>query len=122
MIIKRCEWLSKSAQEAVLFVGNENYECAVFLQPCSAKVDDSLVEPLLAINVKGIAKIDGNFQVAIDRQGASFAHDVVAEVIDSKARLVSVDSIIIELDDPLPGDINSGDVIQFSCGRLDVIA
>ncbi len=122
MIIKRCEWLSKSAQEAVLFVGNENYECAAFSQPCSAKVDDSLVEPLLAINVKGIAKIDGNFQVAIDRQGASLAHDVIAEVIDSKARLVSVDSIIIELDDPLPGDINSGDVIQFSCGRLDVIA
>ena len=74
------------------------------------------------MNVKGVIKEDNDSQINISRQGESFAHDVVAKVIDSKTRIVSVGPITIELDDQLPGDIDAGDVIQFSCGRLDVIA
>lgn len=122
MIIKRLEWLSESAQEAVLFVGDTLFECAAFAHPCSLNAGDILTEPLLAISVKGVIKEQEPIQLAIHRQGESFAHDVVAKVISSQDRIVSVGSIEIELDEPLPGDIALEDVIRFTCGRLDVIA
>src|SRR5690606_11599296 len=105
MIIKRREWLSGSAQEAILFVGDDWFECAAFSQPCKLNVGDSLKEPLLAISVRGVIKVQESVQLAIHRQGQSFAHDVVAKATNPQARIVSVGPIEIELDDPLPGDI-----------------
>jgi hypothetical protein len=122
MIIKRSEWLSESAQEAILFVGDDCFECAAFSHPCNLNTGDSLTEPLLAISVKGVIKEQESVQLAIHRQGESFVHDVVAKVTNPQARIVSVGAIEIELDEPLPSDIGLEDVIQFTCGRLDVIA
>jgi hypothetical protein len=122
MMIKRREWLSECAQEAILFIGNDRFECAAFSQPCNLTAGDSLTEPLLAMSVKGVIKQPESVELAIRRQGESFAHDVVARVTNPQARIVSVGSIEIELDEPLPGDISLEDVIQFSCRRLDVIA
>lgn len=121
MIIKKREWLSESAQEAILYVGDDCFECAAFSQPCNLNAGDSLVEPLLAISIRGVVKAQEYVQLAIHRQGESFVHNIVAMVTNPKARIVAVGPIEIELDGPLPGDISLEDVIQFSCGRLDAI-
>lgn len=122
MIVKRREDLSVSAQEAILFVGDDCFECAAFSQPCNLNAGDSLKEPLLAISVRGVIKNIMPVQLAIHRQGETFVHDVVAKVKNLQARRVSVGAIEIELDELLPGDVGIEDVIQFTCGRLDVIA
>lgn len=120
MIIKRREWISEGSQEAILFIGDDCFECAAFSQPCNLTAGDRLTEPLLALSVKGVIKEWGAVQISC-RQEEGFAHEVVARVINAQARIVSVGPIEIELDVQLPGDIRLGDIIQFSCGRLDVI-
>ncbi|QJI32247.1 hypothetical protein HKK55_27310 [Pseudomonas sp. ADAK18] len=122
MIVKRCEWISKDAQEAMLTIGDENFECVAFSHPCSMQVGDRLREPLLAISIRGATKAELNAQPVMQRLGESFAHEFLAEVIDLKERLVVVGSVVVELDDVLPGEISVGDLIRFSCGRLDVIS
>lgn len=121
MIIKEREWISESAQEAILIIGDDNFQCAAFSQPCTVELGDSLAEPLLAMSVKGARK-ESDARLAISRQGTSFSHDIVAKVTNTERRIVSVGLIIIELDEPLPNDVGPEDVIQFTCGRLDVIA
>lgn len=122
MIVKRCEWISKDAQEAMLTIGDENFECVAFSHPCSIQVGDRLREPLLAISIRGVTKAELNARPVMQRLGGSFAHEFLAEVIDLKERLVVVGSVVVELDDVLPGEISVGDLIRFSCGRLDVIS
>lgn len=122
MIIKRSEWLSDTAEEAILYIGDNYFECAAFSYPCNLNIGDSLTEPLQAISVRGVVKMLSSVQLSIHRQGKSFVHDVVAKVINPQAGIVAVGSIEIELDEPLPRDIGLEDVIQFTCGRLDVIA
>lgn len=122
MIVKRCEWISRDAQEAMLTIGDENFECIAFSHPCSMQVGRRLREPLLAISIRGVTKEALNTQPVMQRLGESFAHEFVAEVVNLKERLVLVGSVVIELDDVLPGDISVGDFIRFSCGRLDVIS
>jgi hypothetical protein len=122
MIVKRCEWISKGAQEAILTIGDDDLECVAFSHPCNIQVGDHLREPLLAISIRGVTKEQLKAQLVMRRLGNSFAHEILAEVVDLKKRLVAVGPIVIEMDDVLPGDISVGDLIQFSCGRLDVIS
>jgi hypothetical protein len=122
MMIKRREWLSESGQEAILSIGNDCFECAAFSQPCNFNTGERLTAPLLAMSAKGVIKEPASIQLAIQRQGESFVHYVVARVTNPQAQIVSVGPIDIEFDEPLPKDISLDDVIQFTCGRLDVIA
>lgn len=122
MIVKRREWISKDAQEAMLVIGDESFECVAFSHPCSMQVGDHLNEPLLAISIRRVIKEKLNTQPMMQRLGESFAHEILAEVVDVKSRLVVVGSVVVELDGVLPGDIGVGDFIRFSCGRLDVIS
>ncbi|QLG92880.1 hypothetical protein HZF02_13270 [Pseudomonas yamanorum] len=122
MIVKRCEWISTDAQEAELTIGDDDVECMAFSHPCYMRVGDCLREPLFAISIRDVTRAELSSQLFIRRQNNGFVHEIMAEVVDIKRRLVVVDPISIELDDVLPGDIRVGDVIQFSCGRLDVIS
>jgi len=121
MIITKREWLSESAQEAILYIGKESTACAAFSHPCTFDEGESLSEPLLAISVEGVVRVDEKHVSKIKRQGDTFAHTIIAKVIDKGKALVSSGSVIIELEEGLPGDINNGDIVEFSCGRLDVI-
>lgn len=122
MKVKRCEWLSRNAEEALLYIGDDEYECVAFSHPCKLDTGDCLAEPLLAISIEGVGKQIKPIKLAITRQGDSLSHEIVGVVTSLALRTVSVGSIVIELDDPLPGDIEEMDVIQFTCGRLDAMA
>ncbi|MGX4728571.1 hypothetical protein [Pseudomonas corrugata] len=106
MIVKWREWISKGAQEAILTIGDGGLECVAFSHPCKLQEGECLREPLLAISIKGIAKEQLKTRLVMRHIGNSFAHEVLAEVVDVKRRLVVVGSIFIELDDVLPGDIS----------------
>ena len=119
MIVRRREWLSERAGEAFLFIGDESVECAAFSQPCSLDSGSVLSGPLLAITVKDLMRAES--ECGIVRDGETLAHAIVARVIDRDAGIVEVGPIKIDLDEPLPGDVEEGETVSFNVNRLDVI-
>ncbi|WP_239987911.1 hypothetical protein [Pseudomonas syringae] len=122
MIVKQCEWISKDAKEAMLIISDGKMQCAAFSHPCYRSAGDVLLEPLLAVSIKNIAKMRSDSQPYIRCLRDSLAHEFLAEVTNLEKSLVVAGTFIVELDDPLPGDISLGDMISFSCGRIDVIS
>ncbi|MDE9430164.1 hypothetical protein [Xenorhabdus bovienii] len=121
MNIQVIEWLSKDAEEAILLVNDGQYECTVFSHPCKYNEGNCIENPLLAISVSGIQREGQDSVINIQKQDAHFSHFVIAEVMDKNSNLVRVGNIIIELDEPIPNDINPNDIISFSCNRIDTI-
>lgn len=122
MIVKQCEWISKDAKETMLTISDGKMQCSAFSHPCYRSVGDVLLEPLLAVSIKNIAKMKSGSQPYMRCLEDGLAHEFLAKVINLEKSLVVVGTFIIELDDPLPGDISLGDMISFSCGRIDVIS
>jgi len=122
MFVRQCEWIAKDALEAMLVIGDPEIQCVAFSHPCYMNVGDTLLEPLLAISIKSIARMQSTAQPYIRRLKNGFAHEILAEVTGLEKSLVIAGSITIELDDVLPGDTKIGDMISFYCERLDVIS
>jgi len=120
MIVNQIEWVSKEAQEALLFVGDGEYECVAFSHPCHFDKGYALIEPVLAFSAQGIM-LSQETKVSITRKGEFFAHEVVGILSGFNPTIISVGNIRIELEDALPGGIKQNDIVQFYCGRLDVI-
>ena len=89
MIVNQIEWISKEAQEALLFVGDGEYECAAFSHPCHFDKDYVLSEPILAFSAKGIM-LSQEAKVSITRKGESFAHEVVGMLSGLNPTIISV--------------------------------
>lgn len=116
MIVKQCEWISKDAKEAMLTIGDDKMQCAAFSHPCYRSVGDVLLEPLLAVSIKNIAKMKSGSQPYMRCLRDGLAHEFLAEVTNLEKSLVVAGKFIIELDDALPGDISLGDMISLAVG------
>ena len=117
MIIEKCEWLSESACEAILYMG----DCAIFSHPCTLSEGSHYTGTLLALSVEGVTKTDSASPEAIIRLGATLRHTISAKIVNKANNIVSANSLIIELDKELPADLIAGDMIQFTCDRLDLM-
>lgn len=84
MIVKKCEWISKIAKEAILTIGDDNFECVAFSYPCNMAVGDQLRSPLIAISVKKITNEKINLTPSIKRIDDNFSHELFAKLIDKK--------------------------------------
>lgn len=115
------EWLSKEAGEAALTITDRKISCLAFCHPCRLVVGDALKQPLLALNVKGIERVGSDDEPSLTRTGGAWGHSGIAKVLNRRDNVVAVGQLTIELDQPLPGDIQEGAVIRFTCARLDAI-
>ena len=121
MIVNKLEWISEDAEEAILFIQSGKYECAAFSHPCKFIVGEKIINPLLAINVKGVGKVDEHVGLTIERQSDIFSHHIVADFFDYEKHIVSIEGILVEIDGEIPKDILCNDRIELYCSRLDVI-
>lgn len=121
MLVKKCEWISKDAEEAMLYVGSKPFQCLAFCHPCHLKAGDNLEYPLLAVDVTGVIKQEKSSKLKIQKKDNDFSYQIVGVMVDASSRLVCVDEIHIELDESIPGDISDEDIIEFQCSRLDVM-
>lgn len=120
MIIKEIEWICKNAMEAVVYVGADPFLCAGFSQPCNLSIGDKLHEPLYAMDTMGL--ITSNKELYVTKHQNSFSHTMCCKVYNIEKNEVIIGCILIELDCSLPLGVNVGDVVEFSCSRLDVIS
>ncbi|HDN26450.1 MAG TPA: hypothetical protein ENG03_05035 [Thioploca sp.] len=121
MKVFQIEWISKDSEEALVFIGDDEYECTAFCHPCCLQVGNHLKNPLLAYDTKMIVQ-ETDKRLSIKRQSNSLAHELIAKVTDVNSSLIKIGSIFIELDIPLPSDIRENEIVSLTCSRLDVIA
>ncbi|NER00768.1 MAG: hypothetical protein F6K30_29415 [Cyanothece sp. SIO2G6] len=118
--VKKIEWLSRDAEEALVHITDGIFDCIAFSQPCKKKTGDIIEQPLLVFGTYAIEVIDVN-TVSIHRAGSTLGYEIYAKVMDVKRGIISVGSLEFELDIPLPGDVDKGCIIRFICQRIDLI-
>ena len=120
MMVKQLTWLSLAAKEAELLVSDGKYECIAFSQPCDVKEGIDLKEPLHAFMVYNLMiSREKNCSISLIRpQG--LAQYCVAEVTNAENGLVKIGNIEISLEEKAPPGAIPGDLVEFTCARLDV--
>ena len=119
MHIISISWLSELAKEAEITVSSNNLILTVFSQPCSVSIGDIINDSLHVFSAKSIMLAE-NSELKIESEVSSLSAFITCTVDDLELGLCSVNSIKLQLDDYIPGGIESGDVIQFQCARLDL--
>lgn len=117
MKIQAIEWISKDAEEATILVSDGKYACWCFCHPCIAKIGDT-VSMLYALDSTGI-KVATKKSFYINKHSVGFGHDYCGQLSDKNKSIVSIGGISIEIDGDIPGDIEQGDCIEFTCARVD---
>lgn len=117
--VREIEYLLRDAEETLVYLTDGVYECVAFCQPCEKMIGDVISQPLLAFETQGIALCDAEV-ASIQRIGSTFGHSVCARVKNDEVGLLEVGSILLELDSPLPGGIETGCFVSFTCQRVDL--
>jgi hypothetical protein len=120
MIVKTIKWLSEEAKEAIVEVHDGTHKCTAFSHPCTANEGELLIEPLFAFNAVNLMKVE-DVKESIEQVKDELQHKVTGILKSVRSSVVWVGGIRIELEDELPGDLQDGDLIQFTCGRLDLM-
>lgn len=118
--VSKLEWLSVPAAEAVLTVTDGTINIQAFSQPCRLREGDEVKEPLLAFDTQSVVLTAGAPPSARLVE-APFRHECCGIIVDTGARLIRVGEIPITLDIPLPGDVSDGQVVCFTCARVDCL-
>jgi hypothetical protein len=120
MRIESIRWLSKPTKEAEVKVSDGSFTCEAYSMPCDASVGDDLLEPLHVFEVRNAMRIEtGTIGIRKSRERGLEQH-VVARVKRFREGRLSVGGIELVLDDPLPGGIQDGDVVELDCARIDL--
>ncbi len=120
MRIESIKWLSKAADEAEVVVSDGLFKCQAYAQPCGASIGDVLVQPLHIFGIRNaILNVGGSLGFRkVDTTG--LAQRVVAKVTDFREGHLAVGAIELVADDPLPGGIQDGDLVELECARIDM--
>lgn len=120
MRIESIHWLSKSADEAEIIVSDGFFKCEAYSQPCAVSVGDILTQPLHIFGVRNAMLNEGENLGFRKIDVARLAQRIVAKVTNFREGHLSVGGIELIADDPLPGGIQDGDLIELECDRVDM--
>jgi hypothetical protein len=118
--VQKIELLSKDAEEALVHITDEIYECAAFCQPCNKSLGDVIEEPLYAFNSEGLVLDTIQENLYIKSSNNNLGYEICAKVLNVENNLLQVGAILIEPDTCLPGGLKVGDYLKLTCGRLDL--
>lgn len=120
MKIKDIKFISVAAKEAELIVSDGINECLVFSQPCALKIGEEFFEPIKVLDVENLIKAINKKESIRKSNESYFAHHCIAKIVDKEARIVAIGNIKMELECIIPGWANEGDLLEFTCSRLDI--
>lgn len=113
------EWVSETADEAIVAVKDGNIEIFVYCHPYDYAVGDEVEMELHPVDVRAIRQTDENGAV-ISRHHDGLGYDLKVVVHDIDDGLAKLGEVVLVFDEPLPGDIRNGDRVEFSCSRIDL--
>ncbi|QJB56848.1 hypothetical protein [Pseudodesulfovibrio sp. zrk46] len=117
MKIQAIKWLSRDAEEASILVSDGKYSCWCFCHPCSAQIGD-IVSELYTLDAKRCMAAPGTAPY-ITKHSVGDGHDLCGHLFNKENSIISIGDILVEIDADVPGDIVEGDIVEFSCGRID---
>ena len=120
MRIESINWLSKSADGAEVVVSDGLFKCEAYSQPCDASIGDVLVQPLHIFGIRNAILNEGGILGFRKVDATGLAQLVVAKVTNFREGCLSVGAIELIADDPLPGGIQDGDLVELECARIDM--
>lgn len=119
MIISSLEWASNSSDEAIVVISSRKINVSVFSHPYTRSVGDIISESLHPIDVRAI-KLACDTKAYANRHLGGLAYDCCGVLSNKALGLIDVDGIIFEIEEKLPHDLKNGDLIEFSCNRIDL--
>lgn len=117
MIISSIEW--HSGDEAIVIVSGDNIDVAVFSQPFTNKLGDQLQQPLHLFEVPSIYVSQKGVEYA-NRQSDGLGYECCGLLYDKNSKLLRIDNLRFIIHDEIPGDVKNGDMLEFSCSRIDL--
>lgn len=118
--VNKINWLSEEAKEAEVYLFDGDFNIIAFSHPFNHTVGDNVTLPLYTLNAKEIYSLNGEGIFSVEKKGTAFEYKLAGCVISKASNQVKVGEFIIQLDTPLPNDIEIGDYISFICDRIDL--
>jgi len=115
------DWVSMTSLEASVTVSDGFYNCIVFCCPCNYKINDRIERPLFLFESYGFF-LEKNANLMINRHTGNnnfYHHDIVG-IIYPENKIIKVGNLLIEYDELVPKDIESGSIVSFTAKRIDL--
>ncbi len=120
MKIEKIEWLSKEGSEAEVTVCGENYQIVCFAHPFNLSVGDVIDVPLYAFCTNHIQR-SLKHSYRVEKHKNNYSYCITGKLDDNQKGIIRLWDIFIELDAPVPTDVELNDFISFCCDRIDII-
>jgi len=111
---------SNDSREALLLITDGSYLCEVFSHPYNLNSSRVISAPINTLLARDIMKNDSDTLSIIALRDQGLSQRIVARVTSRHEPIVMVGEIRIRVDSSLPGDIQVGDKVEFTCARLDL--
>ncbi|NMH87389.1 hypothetical protein [Flavivirga algicola] len=109
--IYKVKWLSKEAGEAEVYLSDGYFNLMCFCHPFNQAIGDSVPQPLYTLNVKDIFILDDEEIFSVTKEEDSFDYKLTGQVINKDENQIKIGEFILELDNPLPNDVQVRDFI-----------
>lgn len=113
------EQMSSDGLLATVIVEAGGYSVAAFSHPYSLHVGVLLEDPLHVFSLRSVER-ETNGTLKVSREGKSLAHKITGILTDRDEGILSVGGLLFQIEDDLPGDLTSGDVVSIACDRVDI--
>lgn len=120
MIIKEIKWMDRSIREAIVLVSDGRYSLVCFSHPCNYSIGEQVKDLLYCLDAQDVVLANQDIYM-VSHDAWEFSHKICGRLCDSSRGIVCVGELQLQIDASIiPGDIKSGQFIQFSATRIDL--
>jgi hypothetical protein len=120
VLVQSIMLVSQEAEEALLTITDGVHTFTAFSQPCSKSPGDIIEEVLYAFDTKKLILKGDEGKPYIKQKNGDLQHEILGVMLDVENKILQVGDILIEIDTDLPGGLQTGDYVEFTCERLDL--
>jgi hypothetical protein len=117
--IDKINWLSEEAKEAEVCLSDGKFNIICFSHPFDQAIGETVSLPLHALNADEIYKLDEGM-ASVKKEMTAFGYKLSGYVINKNSGQVKIGEFIIQLDVPLPNDVETNQYVTFVCDRIDL--
>lgn len=110
--------VSAASPDSDVLLTDGHFQCLAFSSPTTVVAGDEVREPLHLFGLRSIMLSDRELGIAAPSDG--HPRRLVARVLTLDPLTVGVGRFRFEIDDYAFAGIQSGDIVQIECGRVDL--
>lgn len=118
MYISDIKHWDKRDKEADVIVTDGQYQLLCYANPVQSIQCREQVAGLFSFGCENIVKSE-HCAVNIVKQTDYYAYELSAEVLSKVEGTVKMGQLVLQLDAPVPGDVQTGDYVTFKVQRID---